>query len=97
MENIASENQQQLIEDKAPKNKLGFFTDPQGDKSSGRLVKVSSFFVACVLAGFLIYSLLSFSKDKQADPNVLNSINIAIGGFLTVAVGSEGIQKLTGK
>ena len=76
---------------------LGMFRDPQGDFSSGRFIKVFSFFVAVLLAGFLCIVLWKTSKTIPADPNLVNAVSWVIGAFLGVATGSELVQKITGR
>jgi hypothetical protein len=69
------------------KTKVGFLQDGDGNNSSGRLIKVASFIVACIIAGFML-----FVKDAQNNYTIL-----AIGSFLSIAIGTEITQKVTGK
>ena len=81
-----------IIPDIKPK---GIFSDPQGDFSSGRVVKIGSFFMAVLLAIVLCVIILITSKDKPADPAVINAISISIGVFLGIAGANEIVQKIT--
>jgi hypothetical protein len=94
-ENVASEQVQQSKDTNIINKSLGFFRDPQGDFSSGRLIKVGAFFAAILLAGFLCVKLFTTTKDNPADLNIVNAISWTIGSFLVVATGSEALQKLT--
>lgn len=60
-----------------------FIQDGDGDLSSGRLVKIVSFIVAIILAGYGLYTG--------------NDATWYVSTFLAVALGSEIAQKATGK
>jgi len=95
-ENLASNDIQTSKEPTPPPVKpLGILRDPNGDFSSGRLIKVGSFFMAVLLAGFLCLSLITHNKENPADPATTTAISIAIGSFLTIAGASEITQKIT--
>jgi hypothetical protein len=73
--------------------KLGMFDDPKGDFSSGRFIKVGSYFIAVILAGLLAVCLFTHSKDNPADPSIVSAISISIGVFMGCATGAEIAQK----
>jgi hypothetical protein len=62
---------------------MSIISDPSGDPSSGRVMKLLSFIVAVLLAGYSVYS------GNPAIEYVL--------AFLSVAMGAELVQKVTGK
>jgi len=79
---------------------LGFFRDPSGDLSSGRLVKIGSFFAAIVIGlaglGVLSYAAIYPAATVNAALTPLSSYCLGIAGmFLGVAGGSEIVQKVT--
>ena len=67
----------------------GLLNGPNGEVSSGRFIKVGSYFMAAALAIALIVCLFIFNKNTPADQAVVTAISITIGSFLAVAVGSE--------
>jgi len=85
-----------MLEDKACEkhDKRSFLEDADGDLSSGRLMKLTSFFIAIFFAA-LGGLLLFFAKEALAPE--LNSYLIAIVGmFLGVATSAEIVQKIKG-
>jgi hypothetical protein len=61
----------------------GFLSDPDGDKSSGRLMKLCSFFIA---TGLALYGAATKGDTSQY-----------VYIFLGVAMSAELVQKVTGK
>ena len=73
---------------------LGFFKDAAGDNSSGRLVKILSFVMACIvsIAGGIAISLI---EDRTTIVQLSDYCIKMSGMFLGVAGGAELVQKLT--
>ncbi len=72
----------------------GFFEDNEGDKSSGRLIKIFSFFMAIVfaIAGvFLLYA----ARDSGIAAEMGKYMVSIVAMFLGVATSAEFIQKVT--
>ena len=84
-----------MDEQPAVTQKLGLLDDPEGGTSSGRFIKIGSFFMASILGIALIFCLFTHTKDNPSDSSTVTAISIAIGSFLAVAAGSEAIQKFT--
>lgn len=70
--------------------KVGFLQGPQGEFSSGRLMKLLSFTIAVLfaVAGFIELRL-------NPDPTLSNFMLVVVGLFLGVATGSELVSKIT--
>jgi hypothetical protein len=73
---------------KTTDTKLGFLSDSNGDLSSGRLIKLSSFVIAVILA-FLAILVIPVAKFDIAFKIIVS--------FLGLAGASEVVQKITGK
>lgn len=73
---------------------MTFLQDGGGNQSSGRLVKLISLFLAGLVAlgGFTVLII-----QKNSNPDLANYCLLITSAFLTVATGSEIVQKVTGK
>jgi hypothetical protein len=69
---------------------LGFLTDPSGDLSSGRLIKLLSWCMAGALAVAYFCGRAWISNFSM--PEIVGLVGI----FAGIAAGSEIVQKLTG-
>jgi hypothetical protein len=76
------------------KQPLGFFTDPQGDFSSGRLIKIFSFVVAVVIGVGVVFAM-SFVKDAAVAEQMSDYSLKLVAMFLGTATGAELVQKIT--
>jgi len=72
----------------------GFLEDGDGDKSSGRLVKIFSFFMAIVFAIAGVF-LLCTARDSGMVAEMSKYIISIVAMFLGVATSAEFIQKVT--
>lgn len=72
--------------------KAGFLEDAEGNKSSGRLIKVASFFVAIFFA--ITGSVLMFFSKEAAAVELGKYMLSVVAMFLGVATSAEVIQKL---
>lgn len=95
MDDLNSEGAQQTQETNLPDKSKGLFYGPRGDFSSGRFIKVFSFFVACALAIILSVKLFTATKENPVDPTLVNSLIWVCGAFLGVSTSSEIVQKIT--
>lgn len=82
---------------KEERKQRGFLQDGEGDKSSGRLIKVLSFVVASITAGasLTIGTMALFGDKLDGSSFVALAIGL-VTSFLAVAIGSEITQKTTG-
>jgi len=76
------------------KTPLGFFTDPDGDFSSGRLIKVFSF-ISAVVIGIGTVVALSIIKDAASAQQMADYSSKLVAMFLGTATGAELVQKIT--
>lgn len=82
---------------------LGYFLDKNGDKSSGRLVKILAFIFSTVVAviGLTIAAIALFTPRQPdmvmaMDGTTFVSLILGLVGlFLSVVLGSEITQKAT--
>ena len=81
-------------DDKKENTPLGFLQDPNGDNSSGRLIKVVSV-IMCIILSVADIVLLSF-KTIDMETGRMIATNLILP-FIGIAGGSELVQKLTGK
>ncbi len=73
--------------------KRGFLQDDLGDNSSGRLMKISAFFIAALVAVIGVF-LIAFVEGTASElRGYLVSI---IGMFLGVATSAEIVQRIKG-
>lgn len=81
------------------KKPAGFLADGNGDLSSGRLIKVYSFFTAAGVAivGTIVMGVLTY-LGKGSEAGQLSTYLLGVVGMLLgVAAGTEITQKLTGR
>lgn len=78
-----------------PSEKKGLFADPNGDTSSGRVMKIISFIIAGALAFIGVWILVK--ADTQNAVALGDYIFKAIVAFLAVATSAEVVQKVTGR
>lgn len=78
-------------------DKKGLFLDPEGDVSSGRVVKVYAFVTAVLvtIVGLAIVTYLALHGLPAGE--LISYVATVDGMFLGVAAGTEVVQKLTGK
>ena len=74
--------------------KHGFLEDSSGDLSSGRLMKLTSFFFAIFFAA--VGAAIIFFAAEYAPAEIGNYFLGVIGMFLGVATSAEIVQKLKG-
>lgn len=74
---------------------IGFLRDSLGDRSSGRLVKVSAFFFAVAIA-LMGLMLIVMSKDATIANEIRSYVVALVGMFLGVATSAEIVQKIKG-
>ena len=79
------------------KKTAGYLEDGDGNKSSGRLVKLLAFWTSAIIAlSSLTFGIIGLFQGKLDGTSF---VALAIGlvtSFLAVAVGSEIVQKTTG-
>lgn len=98
-ENIATENteicKEETLENKKPN---GYFSDSEGNKSSGRLVKIGSWivsiFVSIIGIGVGAYALY---KGKISGSDFITLVIGTLTVFMGAATAGEIVQKVTGK
>ena len=80
------------------KKNASFLEDGEGNKSSGRLVKLLSFITSAVIGlSSLTFGVIGLF-DGKLDGSSFVALSIGlVTSFLAVAVGSEIVQKTTGK
>jgi hypothetical protein len=84
-----------MVGDTIMDDKKGFLQDAQGDLSSGRLVKVSSFFAAIAFA-VIGLAMIYVSKDSAIAGEISKYALATSGMFLGVATSAELVQKIKG-
>lgn len=77
-----------------PVKQLGFLYDPNGDLSSGRLIKILSFVMSAVMA---IGGVIAIAFVPVSGPTLSGYCSTIAAMFLATATGTELIQKVTGK
>jgi hypothetical protein len=83
----------------------GFFSDPRGNKSSGRVAKilalVTAIFVAVIgltIAGFGLFTPRPVGVTTMMDATTFVGLVLGlVGSFLSVVLGTEITQKTTNK
>lgn len=81
------------------KKQLGIYEDPDGDISSGRVMKLQAFWTALVLtaAGLIAIIVLGVTGNESTAAEVTKYLQVSVAMYLGVATGAEIVQKVTGK